>query len=663
MPGRSTLVVVLCTTLFSGALAQEPSRIWTEKQALREREQMTYSLLRSSSTSSAASPQIDVTYYFLRLRVSTPPRPTLLSGDVLVKAFNRADSLSAIVLDFMKTMTVDSVRVAGQEVAFTQQPRTLTIALDRTYHRNELISVDVVYHGIPVASGFGSFFFSTHNGTPWVWSLSEPYGARDWWPCKDHPSDKADSTDIWITCDDRFRAGSNGRLVTIVENGDGTHTYQWSERYPIATYLISIAVTNYDEFTNWFRYTPTDSMPVVNYVLPELLPYAQQSLPQTVTMLGIFSDLYGLYPFIKEKYGHASMGTGGAMEHQTMTSTTTFSEYVVAHELSHQWFGDMISPASWVDLWLNEGFASYSEALYAERRYGEDFYTGYMRSFLTDAVKAVGPLRVLDTTDVPTLFAEPNVYAKGACVLHMLRHVLDDSVFFACLRTYAADPRLRYSSATTADFRTECEHVSGQALGWFFDEWTDGSGYPAYQYSWQSAQSGSGWILSLRIVQTNAAGGPTVFRMPLDVLVTGASWDTLFSVVDVGARYDAVVNLSHKPSDVRLDPDDWVLADKTNLNDGTLPVAFRLYQNYPNPFNPGTTIAFDLPERNTVSLTVYNLLGEEIARLVDGRLEAGRHEISWDGRFSDGRRAPSGVYICALVGETERTAIKIVVIR
>ncbi len=663
MPVRGTLLAVLFSTLLTRVLAQEPSLPWNEKQSISEREQSQHALLRNTTTASAASQEINVTYYFLRLTVSTPPGPTLLSGDVLIQAVNLADSLSTIVLDLMNTMTVDSVLAGEKAVGYSQQPQTLTITLDRTYHRDERIAVRVLYHGVPVATGFGSFYFSSHNGTPWVWSLSEPYGARDWWPCKDHPSDKADSADIWITCDDRLKAGSNGRLVEISDNGDGTHTYKWSERYPIASYLISIAVTDYAEFTNWFRYSPTDSMPVVNYVLPELLSYALQSLPQTVEMLQIYSDLYGLYPFIKEKYGHASMGSGGAMEHQTMTSTTTFSEFVVAHELSHQWFGDMISPRSWVDIWLNEGFASYSEALYSERKYGEQFYAGYMRSFFTDAKNAVGPLRVQDTSDVPALFAEANVYAKGASVLHMLRHVVGDSVFFSCLRAYATDPALRFNTATTSDFRGVCERVSGLPLGFFFDEWTDGTGYPSYAYSWQTAAAGSEWILTLHINQTNAVGGGTMFRMPLDIQVTGPSFDTTFTVTNNGPVQDYVVNLSRHPSDVRLDPGNWILADKTNLNDGSLPTAFQLYQNYPNPFNPGTTFAFDLPERNNVTLTVYNLLGEEIVRLVGGRLEAGRHEIAWDGRLKDGRRAPSGIYLCELAGETERTVIKIIIVR
>ena len=659
---RATTLAVL-PFLAAGALAQVPEQPWSEKEALIASERHAYERLRDPTLFSAASPEIDVTYYFLNLTVSTPPATTLLSGDVLIKAFNRADSLSSVVLDLMNTMTVDSVTVGGTRTSFSQQTQTLTIVLDRTYRKDELMAMRVVYHGVPAATGFGSFYFSNHNGTPWVWSLSEPYGSRDWWPCKDHPHDKADSSDVWITCDSRFKAGSNGKLVAVVDNGNGTHTYRWSERYPIASYLISIAVTDYAEFTNWFHYAPNDSMPVLNYVLPELLSYAQQYLPIAVDALGIFSNAYGLYPFIKEKYGHASMGAGGAMEHQTMTSTTNFAEYTVAHELSHQWFGDMITCASWVDLWLHEGFASYSEAVYAERKYGEAAYAGYMLHFLDGARHAVGPLRVQDTAQVPTLFASANVYDKGASVLHMLRHVVGDSVFFTCLRTYASDPRLRYSTATTADFQADCERVVGAPLGYFFDEWTNGTGYPSYVYGWQTASHGSDWLLSLHVDQSNAGGGSTFFRMPLDVLVRGTSWDTLLVVMNSQPSQDFIVTLSHRPTDVRLDPDGWVLADKKNSNDKALPTSFRLYQNYPNPFNPGTTLSFDLPERSDMSLTIYNILGEMVNRLYHGRMEAGHHEMLWDGKRSDGTNAPTGAYIGVLATGVQRFAIKLLIVR
>jgi aminopeptidase N len=635
------LTVVLFLALSTAAFAQGTD----EKQLMIESERRFHALLRGTGAASAASPEIDVTYYFLNLKVSTPPDPTLLSGTVEIRSVNRSDSLGRVVLDLMNFLTVDSVLVGGARAPFSQQPSTLTITLDRIYRRDERIALAVTYHGIPAATGFGSFFFSQHAGTPWVWSLSEPYGSRDWWPCKDHPLDKADSADIWITCDARFRAGSNGTLREVVDNGNGTKTWRWAERYPIASYLVSIAVTDFAEQVSWFRYSPVDSMPVVNYVLPELLPTALLTLPKVLDALRIFSDAYGLYPFIREKYGHSSMGQGGAMEHQTMTSTTNFAEYTLAHELAHQWFGDMITCRTWVDLWLNEGFASYSEALYAEREYGSDAYRGYMRTFFSRAKTSTDPIRLQDTSSIPRLFSASGVYSKGASVLHMLRHVFGDSVFFRALKAYAGDPALRYGTASSDDFRDVCERVSGLQLGGFFGQWLDGIGYPSYFYSWTGkADAAGGWNVVLSISQSNAAGAGTVFLMPLDVHVSGAVWDTTVTVANTAAFQEFTLHFPVQVQDLRLDPEGWVLADKTNLNDASLPLAFQLYPNYPNPFNPATTIPFALPHRSSVTLTIHNVLGEEVARLVDGRLEAGRHEVRWDGTMEGGAHSPSGVY-------------------
>jgi aminopeptidase N len=520
------------------------------------------------------------------------------------------------------------------------------------------MTLSLTYHGVPVATGFGSFFFGDHGGTPWVWSLSEPYGARDWWPCKDHPSDKADSVDEWITCDASFRSAGNGLLVDVKDNGS-TRTWHWAERYPIASYLVFLDVTNFAEVVDWFRYSPSDSMPVIHDVLPEILSYTRSELARTPRMLSIFSSAYGLYPFIKEKYGHASMGSGGAMEHQTMTTSTTFREYIIAHELGHQWFGDLITCRTWRELWLNEGFASYSEAVYAEYEYGEQAYTGYMRAFIEGAKKAVGPLRPVDTSSVPFLFAASNVYDKGASVLHMLRHTIGDSAFFHAIRSYVGDPSLRYATASTDDFRRHCEQESGRSLLRFFDQWTNGEGYPAYTFTWSFKPAGSAWRVSLTITQANAIGAPTLFAMPIDVRVTGDHLDTTVVIQNDGPVMTYVFDVPARPFDVRLDTGLWLLADITSLNDATLPTSLTLYQNYPNPFNPSSTIAFDLPHRTDVRLSIFNLLGEEIALIFDGRLEAGHHERAWDGS-AHGSSAPSGVYVCRMTTDAGSRSIRLI---
>ncbi len=634
-------------------MAQPASR--SEKSRLIESEQKRNALLMNALATPPAANDIDVTYYRLDLTVTTPPQGSFVSGSVLVKAISRSDTLSQVPLDLSDPMSVDSVVMNGKRMSFNHAFSLLWITLDRTYPTGQLFAFLIYYHGLPVPNGYGSFVFTAHSNTPWVWSLSEPYGARDWWPCKDHPLDKADSVDVVVTCDARYKVGSNGRLVSIIERGDGTHTYAWSERYPIATYLVSIALTNYTEFSDWFHYGPSDSMQVLNYVLPEQYFDARPKAARTVNMLGIFSRLFGLYPFIKEKYGHSSFGWGGAMEHQTMTSTTTYDEFVIAHELAHQWFGDLITCGSWRDLWLNEGFATYGEALYAEAQYGAITYHEYMRPIMDGAEKAVGTLRVSDTADVSNLFNSNRVYDKGGTVLHMLRHVLGDSVFFASLRSYAADPRLRYATAVTEDFAEVCERISGRGLGFFFEEWVDGEGYPWYEYNWSTDSTRDGFSTTVRVSQRAKTTPPAVFTMPLDCRLSSRTWDTTVVLLNTQSGQDFTLLLSHRPDTVRLDPGAWVLGEFSNLNEaGAIPATFSLLQNYPNPFNPATTIPFDLAHQEYVSLKVFDILGREVATLVDGKMPPGHHEVVWNREENPGRALSSGAYLYRLVAGAYR---------
>jgi aminopeptidase N len=447
----------------------------------------------------------------------------------------------------------------------------------------------------------------------------------------------------------------------VLDNGNGTKTHHWSERYPIAAYLISIALTNFAEFSNWFRYTATDSMQILNYVLPEHLADAQAQLPRTVAMLQIFSDKYGLYPFIVEKYGHSEFGRGGAMEHQTMTSTTTFNENTIAHELAHQWFGDMITCANWSNLWLNEGFARYSEAIYNEAMYGTAAYRNAMEFNLFRAERATGTLYVEDTADVSNLFNGDRVYAKGASVLHMLRHVLGDSVFFRCMKAYASDPALRFKSATTEDFRRVCETVSRKDLAYFFGEWVYGELFPQYTFDWRTEPSGAGYAVTIRIDQTTNTANPPFFIMPIDMKLSTHDWDTTVVLFNTVSAQEFVINTSRNPTLVELDPDHWIL--KSVNNEIPLPTQFALDQNYPNPFNAGTVIQYHLPHRAHVRIAVYNMLGQEVATLIDGVEEAGSSSAEFSATSGRGVGLASGVYFYRLqAGEVVLTR-KLVVLR
>jgi aminopeptidase N len=614
----------------------------------------------------AQSPQqirgsdIDALYYRLglTLHVSTAS----LTGQVTVRARVVADSTHAMLLDLSGSMVLDSVRTGDQRLNVTRYLQSFEVQLPRFFHSGEIITVEVFYHGWPVASGFGSFAFTTVSGQPWVWSLSQPYGARDWWPCRDHPLDKADSVDIAVTCPSGLRVGSNGKLVSVTNNGDGTSTHTWSERYPIATYLVSIAVSNYAAFSNWYVYSPTDSMEVLNYVLPEHLARAQQQLPKTVEMLGSFSTLFGPYPFLKEKYGHSEFGRGGAMEHQTMTSTTTFEEDVVSHELAHQWFGDLITCATWQDLWLNEGFATYSESLWREARYGKAEYWQLITERMNSAKNARGTLFKTDTSSVADLFAVTGVYAKGASVLHMLRHVVGDSTFFRILKAYVADERFRYGSATTAGFRSVCESTAGRDLGWFFSEWVYGESYPRYTLRWAAAEAHDSIRVTASISQTELTSLPSVFQMPVDLRFSANGLDTTIVVFNSRAEETFEFVLPFIPNQAEIDPDGWILRDVLPANP-LLPEMAQLDRNYPNPFNAGTTITMRLPGRTYAAIRIYDILGRRIATLSAGVEEPGTHTVRWEGKDDAGSPAASGVYIARLETNAHTVARKLLLLR
>ena len=655
--------IVCCSLLFcfSWGVAQHSEVFRENKFRLQELQRRT-GAATSVAAITAGQEGFDVTYYNLDLQLSTPSRT--LTGSVTIVARSLAAPLSSITLDLAQTMTVYSVKVGSVNVNFMRGAGTLIFPLDRSYQSGEIITATVNYGGAPGGTGFGSFAFDSANGTPWVWTLSEPYGARDWWPCKDHPGDKADSVDIRVTCDATLTVGSQGTLIDVIDNGNGTKTHVWRHRYPIATYLVSLAAANYSEVSGWFRYSPTDSMPVVNYALPAQLQSATSTLPLTIDMLHIFSDLYGLYPFVKEKYGHAQFGWGGGMEHQTLTSLGGFSENLIAHELAHQWFGDMITMRTWPDIWLNEGFATYSVALYRERKYGLYAYRQVMGYEMTNAKRATGTLYVQDTSLVQTLFDSRLVYSKGASVLHMLRRVLGDSTFFQSLRQYAADPALRYRDASTSDFRAACETVSGKDLGPFFAQWVYGRGFPSVDYDWSTMPDGPGALVELRLRQINNASEPPFFTMPLDIRFADGNRDTTVEVIVHAAAHTFTVRLPFTPLNVVIDPDGWALMDvrqaPVNIGqEGTAPDLFALGQNYPNPFNGSTLIPFSLAEPSTVTLEIFSLLGMRVGLLQpNDRFPAGHHVL----RFSpadDSRDAlPSGVYFYRLALPNRSPQIK-----
>ena len=492
----------------------------------------------------------DVHHYDLELDLE--PDLYLLTGSVAVTASVIADTLARIDLDLDAGMTVDGVTSGGSATTISRAGDLLTVDLDRTYAMGESFTVKVDYQGDPSGQSFG---WGDFEGETLIWTLSEPFGAREWWPCKDLNTDKADSLDITVTLPSDLIVASNGLLQSDTSVLD-RRTFHWKTRYPIATYLVSITAFPYAVFTDY--YPPQDGgdpMPVVNYVFPGFLPLVDENLSLTPQMLDVFARAFGEYPFVDEKYGHAQFTWGGAMEHQTITSFGAWSEDLVSHELAHQWWGDDVTCADFGHIWLNEGFAVWCEAFWKEQTVDVETYRAYMDAA---AYFGSGTIFVDDLTDFGRIFDWNLTYNKSSWVVHMLRGVLGDDDFFAGLHAYRE--MFTGAAATTEEFRDVMESVSGRDLDAFFDQWIYGEYYPNYDWTWRAVPLGGSSRVDVEVRQIQ--GWSTVFAMPIPLRVHTDSGEIDIVVENDLREQSFSVSVPGTVTDVEFDPDGWILCRK-----------------------------------------------------------------------------------------------------
>jgi len=465
---------------------------------------------------------------------------------------------------------------------------------------------------------------------------------------------------------------SNGLLTGILQEPDYRQTYQWETRYRISNYLVFIAVADYMQFNDWYVSASGDSMPLNYFVYPELFSAAQEDFDVTKNMLNVFAALFGEYPFINEKYGMASVIAGASMEHQTLTTLnqnhitgTHRGDYVVAHELAHQWFGDAITMRNWQHIWLNEGFATYSEALWEEKVNGNEAYRQYMSG--KDIGIFDGTVFVEDTLDIPTLFSS-TVYRKGAWTLHMLRGVLGDSIFFKALKRYATDPNLFYGNAASEDFQTICEAEANRNLDWFFEQWLYRPGRPIYKYQWSVEGNSSPYITTLKIDQSNLQ--PEIntipYKMPLQIHLRGENSSEEFTVWDSLSSQQFKFITEYQPVDLEIDPDNWVLKKLEKIETGEfvgIPTEFKLSQNYPNPFNATTTIIYSVPVPGEVNIEIFDVLGKRVFDQLISEQMIAFHKFVWDGTDNQGNSLPSGIYFYRFSNGKDAIARKMILAR
>ena len=500
----------------------------------------------------------DLKYH--RLELNVDPAVAFISGDV-TSYFEAKETINEITFELSDNMTVSEVVQRGTQLSFVQNNNDeVVITLPQPQAQGVLDSLTISYSGNPISSGFGSFEQSTHAGDPIIWTLSEPFGAKGWWPCKQDLIDKIDRIDVYLTTP-RFNpsneenfAVSNGVEQSQVINGS-TKTTHFRHEYPIPAYLIAIAVTNYEIYSHT---VPNNGNPfdIVNYVFPEDLAYAQANSGVTVDIMELFSNLFEEYPYSNEKYGHAQFGWGGGMEHTTVSFMGNFSRGLIAHELAHQWFGNKVTCGSWQDIWLNEGFATYLSGLVIEDFDGpvafRQWRQGKIESITSQSGGAVY-VPAQDTTEVGRIFSGRLSYNKGSMVLHMLRRKLGDAVFYEGLQDFLAHPDLSFGYAKTPDLMAVMENRSGEDLSEFFDDWVYNEGYPRYTINWHQPSSD---MVRIVINQTQSHGSVDYFEAPVPLRLYGTGNESVNLILNNTFNGEGFnVSVDFEVASIAFDPD------------------------------------------------------------------------------------------------------------
>ncbi|HEY4800899.1 MAG TPA: M1 family aminopeptidase, partial [Bacteroidia bacterium] len=441
-----------------------------------------------------------------------------------------------------------------------------------------------------------------------IWTLSQPYGASEWWPCKNSLTDKIDSIDIHVTTPSKYHDGSNGKLISESISG-GYRTCHWKHRYPIATYLVSLNVAEFSIFSDTAIFTG-DTLPILNYIWKEDSATAHNSIKSFIPAMLLYDSLFEIYPFNKEKYGHAEMGWGGGMEHQTMTYAGNFGFELLVHECAHQWFGDKITCGSWEDIFLNEGFAVYLTDLCYEYMFNGYYWPFWKSNNLKDITsKPDGSIWVNDTTSVNRIFDSRLTYEKGGYFLHQLRYQVGDSAFFAGVKNYLKDNLLSYNFARWTDLKSHIENASGKNLTTYFNQWFFREGFPSYQLNWSQDASN---LISLTVNQTTSLpSSVSFFELDLPIEFKNATKDTIVRLHNTSSGQTYSIQFPFHVDSVKFDPERWLI---TANNSVTGIAAFSLLpftiNVFPNPANSELIISTNDKLQHINSVSITNVLGE-----------------------------------------------------
>ncbi len=580
-----------------------PAFVKTEREQARKKMQ---------KKQMANSSNYDVKYQrlFLKPNMSSD----YITGEVTTY-FKAVTSMDFIEFDMADQLEIEAVVKDGNNLNFTHSSNILHIEFPSAINAGVIDSLQIKYHGVPPDSGFDSYVTGTHgaDNVPVVWTLSEPYGARDWWPCKQDLSDKIDSVDVVL----KYPQFQNNQLMKGVSNGILTDEYVsndsivsvWKHRYPIAAYLVAFAVTNYEKYS--FNGGISETFPIDNFFYPENASTYKPQSEAVLPVMNFFEETYGLYPFRNEKYGQAQFGWGGGMEHQTITFLVNYGRDLMAHELGHQWFGDAITCGSWHDIWLNEGFATYSEGLIHEALDGEADFVNWKKNKVDYITRlSGGSVYVQDTTNVNRIFDYRLSYSKGAMVLNMLRLTVGNQDFFQGLKNYVNQKE--YSFALTPDFKEVMQNTSGKNLDEFFNDWIYGAGYPVYTFDIEKTAAQT---YKVTVHQTTTDASVDFFEMPLPLVFKDENGQE-FKVILENTQNDQVftVNAGIEVDQVEFDPGYDIITRNTtiNLDLSGIQETINDLSFYPNPAKDSLHI---YQQNNTIyNLKAYDMRGRLIKK-------------------------------------------------
>ncbi len=549
---------------------------------------------------------------YMKLELNVTNTSTYVSGGVKFRAEIINNPIDTFVFELNSALTVDSIRKGGQLLSYNQIGDLVFAVLPSTINVGNTLNATVFYSGTSTGGGM-SEGTSGSWGNQVMWTLSESFHAKDWFPVKQDLRDKIDSVDLAITVPDHLMVGSNGLLISVDTIVGGFLTYNWKSRYAIDYYLISLAVAEYIDYSIYAHpQGASDSLLIQNYVYnnPQCLPSFQTEIDGTIDMVELFSDKYSMYPFINEKYGHAMAPFGGGMEHQTMTTIGWFEFGLIAHELGHMWFGDNVTCATWQDIWINEGFASYTEYLAEEfLRTQQDADNWMLDAHSTAKSSPNGSIYIplIDATNESRIFSHQLSYKKGAAIIHMIRFEMqNDSLFFATLKEFQT--QFKDSTATGDDFMNVATAVSSIDFTDFFDQWYYGEGYPTFNVNFNMNND----TLYFTSNQTVSSITP-LFKTLMEYKITYAGGDTTIKVYQTTNTDNYSLYFPHQVTGMTVDPNNWVLDDNSTVVNAKENIINSEFNVYPNPAN--TYVQIKSSKLKSGNCSIINVYGKTVKQL------------------------------------------------